>query len=95
MVPCIASVRDFVLCCGIPGGRPALSCHEMMESVEQHPAVCWLQGLGLCHGISGNTYALAAAARASGGQHARQEALQSGIFMAEHWEKLYPLSDRP
>lgn len=54
-----------------------------------------VQGLGLCHGISGNAYALVAAARASDHQQAHQAAVQFGIFMSEHWEKLYSLPDHP
>ncbi|KAK9840144.1 hypothetical protein WJX74_004162 [Apatococcus lobatus] len=53
------------------------------------------KGLGLCHGISGNAYALSAAARAGDDQQMHHSALQFGLFMAEHWEKLYPLPDHP
>ncbi|KAK9847201.1 hypothetical protein WJX84_011071 [Apatococcus fuscideae] len=53
------------------------------------------KGLGLCHGISGNAYALAAAARASGRDSDRQSAILFGTFMAAHWQQLYPVPSQP
>ena len=87
---------------GKDAARRSGAKEQVVPSARSQPVIAlWrnslgsVQGLGLCHGISGNAYALVAAARASGRPHAHQAAVQYGLFMAEHWEKLHPLPDHP
>lgn len=54
-----------------------------------------LQGLGLCHGISGNAYAMLSAARATGRHRDQRRALKMGEFIAEHWQQLLSQPDHP
>jgi hypothetical protein len=54
-----------------------------------------MQGLGLCHGISGNAYALLAAHRLTGDARRLQQATQLGAFMSQHWQQLLGVPDRP
>ncbi|BDA45484.1 LanC-like protein 2 [Coccomyxa sp. Obi] len=62
--------------------------------------VIWTRGLltkgvGLCHGISGNAYALLSAYRYTGDDRYLRRALQFGSFMADHWQELLNIPDRP
>jgi hypothetical protein len=51
--------------------------------------------VGLCHGISGNGYALLALARATGQAHYRRAARAFALYAAQHWQELYEGPDRP
>ena len=53
------------------------------------------QGLGLCHGISGNAYALLSAHRLTGDARRLRQAAHFGAFMAQHWQQLLSVPDRP
>jgi lantibiotic modifying enzyme len=57
--------------------------------------LCFLQGVGLCHGISGNGYALLAMARATGQPHYLRAARAFALYAAQHWQQLYDTPDRP
>jgi len=52
-----------------------------------------LQGVGLCHGISGNAYALLSHSNATGEALWRRRAVQFGLFAAHHWQHLYGVPD--
>ena len=54
-----------------------------------------MQGVGLCHGISGNAYALLSAHRMTGDARRLRQASQFGAFMAQHWAQLLSVPDRP
>jgi lantibiotic modifying enzyme len=54
-----------------------------------------LQGVGLCHGISGNGYAMLALARATKDPLWLSAAQQFGTYGARQWEALYDVPDRP
>jgi hypothetical protein len=54
-----------------------------------------LQGVGLCHGISGNGYALLALARATGEARWLSAAQAFALHAARHWEQLAEVPDRP
>lgn len=54
-----------------------------------------IQGVGLCHGMSGNGYALLALARASGDSRWLAAAQAVGLYAARHWQELYDTPDRP
>ena len=55
--------------------------------------------MGLCHGISGNGYALLALARESPDAVQQQQWLAAAqafaLFAARNWRKLYDTPDRP
>eukprot|EP00775_Hariotina_reticulata_P009210 gene9210-9377_t len=53
------------------------------------------KGVGLCHGISGNGYALLALARATRDPSWLSAAQQFGVYGARHWEELHDVPDRP
>ncbi|CAE8629905.1 unnamed protein product [Polarella glacialis] len=53
------------------------------------------KGLGLCHGIPGNGYALLALHRATGDSLWLRRALHFAVFAAKHESDLAPLADRP
>ncbi|CAL8470922.1 g10464 [Coccomyxa elongata] len=62
--------------------------------------VIWTRGLltkgvGLCHGISGNGYALLSAFRYTGDERYLRRAVQFGSSMADHWQELLKVPDRP
>lgn len=54
-----------------------------------------MQGLGLCHGISGNAYSLLSLYRATGDELWLGRAQQFALFMAEEWKSLLPIPDEP
>lgn len=58
-----------------------------------------LQGVGLCHGVCGNGYALLALSRESSDPHQQQQWLAAarafGGFAAQHWREMYFTPDRP
>jgi lantibiotic modifying enzyme len=53
------------------------------------------KGLGLCHGISGNTYALLSLYRLSGHAVWLRRAEQFALFAADKWQDLLSLPDAP
>ena len=55
------------------------------------------QGLGLCHGITGNGYALLAAAEGAVDDIGKQQhrAMHFALFAADHWQELYHVPDAP
>eukprot|EP00798_Chlamydomonas_sp_ICE-L_P017002 gene17002-23280_t len=53
------------------------------------------KGLGLCHGISGNAYALLALYRATGDPTHLHRAQKLALLSARNWRKLYGTPDRP
>ncbi len=57
--------------------------------------VARMQGVGLCHGISGNAYALLSAFRYTGDERYLRRAVQFGSSMADHWQELLNVPDRP
>lgn len=57
--------------------------------------VCMHQGVGLCHGISGNGYALLSLFRATGEQQYLRAARGFALYGAQHWRELYEVPDRP
>lgn len=77
------------------------------RSCATHTFVCtslWLllptapnhvQGVGLCHGICGNGYALLALARATGEARWLSAAQAFALHAARHWEQLAEVPDRP
>jgi hypothetical protein len=54
-----------------------------------------VQGVGLCHGISGNGFALLAMARSTGQPHYLRAARAFALYAAQHWQELYEVPDRP
>jgi hypothetical protein len=54
-----------------------------------------LQGVGLCHGISGNGYALLALARATGEARWLSAAQAFALYGARNWQQLAEVPDRP
>ena len=54
-----------------------------------------LQGLGLCHGISGNAYALLAVWKLTKQDVWRRRALQFALFAADKWRDLADSPDAP
>ncbi len=58
-------------------------------------SVIILQGVGLCHGISGNAYNLLSAYRSTGDERYFNRAVQFGAFMADHWRELLNVPERP
>ena len=54
-----------------------------------------MQGMGLCHGISGNAYALLSAHRMTGDARRLRQASELGVFMAQRWPQLLSGPDRP
>ena len=77
-----------MLCCM----RSAISCPH--THVLNTPLTA-LQGVGLCHGISGNGYALLSHARATGDERQLRRALRFAQFAADHWKELYAVPDAP
>ena len=59
----------------------------------EHLAPVRIQGIGLCHGISGNAYALLFHANTTGDDLWRRRAEQFGLFTAAHWQELYDVPD--
>lgn len=53
------------------------------------------QGPGLCHGVSGNGYALLSAYRHTQDAHYLVRAVRFATWLAEHWQELYGYADRP
>lgn len=53
------------------------------------------QGVGLCHGISGNAYCLLAWAHAAGDRQVLRRAQRMALYAAQHWRTLYEVPDRP
>jgi hypothetical protein len=51
--------------------------------------------VGLCHGISGNGYALLALARATGEARWLSAAQAFALYAARNWEQLAVVPDRP
>ena len=54
-----------------------------------------MQGVGLCHGVAGNGYALLSLYQLTGDGTHLQRAQHFGAFMAEHWQELYEVPDAP
>ena len=54
-----------------------------------------LQGVGLCHGIAGNGYALLSLYQLTDDEMHLWRAQHFGAFMAEHWQQLYEVPDAP
>ncbi|KAK9904304.1 hypothetical protein WJX75_008885 [Coccomyxa subellipsoidea] len=94
-------------CHGAPGFLPlAVKMYvrhpvELLATASQRAAdVIWargllVKGLGLCHGISGNAYTLLSAYRCTGDERQFKRAVQYGLFMADHWQELLNVPDRP
>jgi hypothetical protein len=74
-----------------------LSCHfpPPLLPVFTLPLPAHLQGVGLCHGIAGNGYALLAMARATQAPHYLRAARAFAMYAAQHWKELYDGPDRP
>ena len=53
------------------------------------------KGVGLCHGAPGNGYALLALAGATGAPRWRAAAQAFASWVAQHWQELYDVPDRP
>lgn len=75
------------------GGPP-----DWRAAADEAAADVWRRGLlskgiGLCHGISGNAYALLFHANATGDDLWRRRAEQFGLFTAAHWQELYDVPD--
>ena len=60
-------------------------------------AVCLraTQGVGLCHGISGNAYCFLALYRATGEVRQLHRARHFALFAAQNWRALYDTPDNP
>ncbi|CAJ1450426.1 unnamed protein product [Effrenium voratum] len=76
----------------------ALYGDRYMELAHQLGQVVWVRGLlkkgpGLCHGISGNGFALLSLCPT--GEVWRHRALHFASFAIEHRDELLPLADRP
>ncbi len=85
-------------CWNVHNGWPADSIFAEIEILSENTSteiLKYMQGLGLCHGVSGNAYALVAAARASGRHADYNSALHFGVFMAANWEQLYNVPSQP
>ena len=54
-----------------------------------------VQGVGLCHGISGSGYALLSLYRATGERSYLSHAQQFALYIAQHWQDMYDIPDRP
>ena len=54
-----------------------------------------LQGLGLCHGISGNAYASLSLYRLTGDDLYKRRAQQFGQFMVDNYSQLKDVPDTP
>lgn len=68
---------------------------EIRASSSPHWQSNDAQGLGLCHGISGNAYTLLSAYRCTGDERQFKRAVQYGLFMADHWQELLNVPNRP
>ena len=53
------------------------------------------QGLGLCHGISGNAYAFLSLYRVTKDEQYKSRAQQFAQFMVDHWKELKDVPDAP
>ena len=53
------------------------------------------QGPGLCHGVSGNGYALLSAYRHTGDARYLVRSLHFAEWLTERWQQLYEHADRP
>ncbi len=53
------------------------------------------QGPGLCHGVSGNGYALLSAYRHTQDVRYLVRAVHFATWLAEHWQELCGYADRP
>ena len=54
-----------------------------------------MQGLGLCHGISGNAYAFLSLYRVTKDDLYKRRAQQFALFMVDHWQELVDVPDTP
>ena len=54
-----------------------------------------VQGLGLCHGISGNAYSFLSLYRVTKDELYKRRAQQFAQIMAEHWQELKDIPDAP
>ncbi|GBF88577.1 hypothetical protein Rsub_01292 [Raphidocelis subcapitata] len=95
-------------CHGAPGLIPtmikaeeALGGGRYLAAAEEAARAVWARGLlrkgvGLCHGISGNGYALLSLWRATGEDRYLRMAQAYALFAAERWQsELYDTPDRP
>lgn len=78
---------------GDGGGRYLAAAREAAQAVWSRGLL--RKGVGLCHGISGNGYALLSLYRATGEPQYLGMAQSFALFAAEHWEELYEVPDRP
>ena len=54
-----------------------------------------IQGPGLCHGVSGNTYALLSAYQKTQDARYLVRSTRFALWLAEHWQELCNHADRP
>ena len=89
------------LCGGASGfGHSAAVLRPLLEGWSTEGAVrdtCphAVQGVGLCHGVAGNGYALLCHARDTGEALGYRRAVQFALFAAQHWRELYAALDAP
>jgi len=81
---------------------PALSSLQVLLKALQpsHCAGCvesdaLAQGPGLCHGVSGNGYALLSAYKHTKDARYLVRATRFAMWLTEHWQQLYGHADRP
>ena len=55
----------------------------------------FVQGLGLCHGISGNAYSFLSLYRVTKDDLYKRRAQQFAQIMAEHWKEMKDIPDTP
>ena len=55
----------------------------------------YIQGLGLCHGMSGNAYAFLSLYRVTKDDLYKERAQQFAQVMADHWKELKDIPDAP
>lgn len=54
-----------------------------------------MQGVGLCHGMSGNAYAFMSLYRVTKDDLYKERAQQFAQVMADHWKELKDIPDAP
>ena len=81
-------VQHTPLCAGYP-------CVDLLLPVQPPPHDMWLQGVGLCHGMGGNGYALLDLYRATGESKHLERAQRFAHCIANSWQQLYSVPDRP
>lgn len=89
-VPAMLKAADVL---GDPGGRYSAAAAAAGEDIWRRGLL--KKGVGLCHGICGNGYALLALARATGEARWLSAAQAFALHAARHWEQLAEVPDRP